>query len=291
MSEQLYIAVIDREYRPSPVHCRLKSAWIDDLLAEPFVDAVELYSNVSFSNDDCGIVALAAPPPSADFPITHNPSCHIVRSMITAFLRRSDAGWLLFLSDGSFVRVGGVRALLARMATKDPAAQPRICGQCSEIRDYFQVFTKNSGAQLSRRAAELLNRTDATWDVACATQIDGHEALSHALDIHGLHALGNHNARFLGHPFVRRGDYDALAAKKWDTLRPCPRTYGYTRVCYMTVQRINELVVWGAEGKDVDKLTFVTNAKKMLDAVPDNVMFFYNVYEAELCLTRNATSR
>jgi hypothetical protein len=164
--------------------------------------------------------------------------------MVTSFLARSNAGWLLFVSDGAFVNASAVFSLISQIGCTSPDTIPKITGQCSEVRDYFQVFAKNSGGLLSRKAAQLLNETAGTWDVACEVEIDGNEALSHALDIHGLYALWNHNQRFLGSPFVLESDYTALLEGDFRTVRKCPQSYGYTRVCFMTFQPLANPVFW-----------------------------------------------
>jgi hypothetical protein len=117
-------------------------------------------------------------------------------------------------------------------------------------------------------------------------EIDGHEALSHALDINGLYALWNHNQRFFGHPFMRAGDYNALLTKNFTGIRVCPPSYGFTRVCYMTFQKVNELVVWAGAGREMGKEDFLDNAKRMFEGVADDVMFSYHIYEAELCMQK-----
>jgi hypothetical protein len=284
-TDKLYIAVIDREFHPSAIQCRLKESWIDSALSLDFIDGVELYSHLSFRNPDCGFASLEVPLPSSGFRPLHNPSCHITRSVFRVFLDRSDAGWLLLLSDGSFVNTHALPSLLKSLQKRSPLDIPLVRGQCSEIRDYFQTFAKNSGVLVSRKAAAQLAQTDLTWDVACEVEIDGSESLSHAMDINGLFALFNHDTRFLGQPYVSESDYDALLRHDYSKLPVCPRDYQSVRVCHATVQPMNKLIVWGGEGKECNKERFVGNAKAMFEGIPDNVKFMYQTYEAKLCVT------
>jgi hypothetical protein len=204
--------------------------------------------------------------------------------MIRSYLERSDAGWLLFVGDGAFIDVSELKALKTSIQSQNPIDNPAISGQCSQIRDYFETFAKNSGAFISRRAAVLLNETVQTWAVACEVEIDGSEALSHALDITGQYAAPNDNHRFLGYPFRAKSDYVALLTKNFAAIENCPKTYSSNRVCHPIVVRMKDVVIWAGAGPEMSKIEFLENARTMLAGLPDNLYFKYTVYEAELCL-------
>jgi hypothetical protein len=264
---------------------QLKAAWIDSALSLDFVDAVELYSTVSYQNPSCSIESLGVPLPSSGFAPMHNPSCHITRSALQMFLDRSDAGWLLLLSDGSYVNTRILSSFADPAVPSSPFETAIVRGQCSEIRDYFQSFAKKSGVLVSRKAAQQLTETEVTWNVACEVEIDGSESLSHAMDINSLFALFNHDRRFLGLPNLNVKDYEALLNNDYAGVQGCSGEYKYERVCHNTVQPMNGLIVWGGEGKDWDRLRFLEHAREMIEGIPDNVHFLYHTYEAELCVT------
>jgi hypothetical protein len=177
----------------------------------------------------------------------------VIWKTIRGFLDCSDAAWLLFLSDGPFVKVPQLESLIASMNTSRPADTAKIAGQCSEVRDYFQIYAKNSGGLLSRRAAALMN---ATQD-ACEIEIDGSEAMSHVLDVNGLYALLNEDSRFLGDPFLAAADCDALTAGRFHGLKSCPAQCSEDMVCHNTVQRMRDLVIWAGERPAINKLDFL----------------------------------
>jgi hypothetical protein len=204
--------------------------------------------------------------------------------MIGSYLERSDAGWLLFVSDGAYIDANSLESLRDSLNCHDPVKNSAINGHCSQKRDYFEIFAKNSGAILSRKVAALLNQTVYTWDIACETEIDGSETLSHVLDANGLYAVANDNPRFLGYPFQTKRDYTAMVTKNFEGIQKCPKEYSSNRVCHPAVISLKNVVVWGGFGIEMPKSEFVGNAKKMLADIPGNVHFIYNVYSAELCI-------
>ena len=282
-AQQIYIAVLDREYKPAPIQCTLKKAWIDQALKKAFIDGVEFYSSASFLNRDCDVRTISFSPVDDRFPVTRDPSCVIMRTVIRSFLDRSDAGWLLIVTDGTFVDTDKLDSLLNRRIAL-PELECHVAGQCREVRDYFQVFTEESGTLMSRATAQRLNGTGKTWDVACAIEITGNEALAHAMDVHGLLAIRNHNKRFLGQPFPSASDYTALKTRNFQRLRPCPKKYQANRVCDPTVQPVRDLIIWGGAGQAISKVDFVRTASEMLHDLPSSVMFRYDTYNAELCM-------
>lgn len=291
-NQKLYIAIIDTEYRPSKHHCAMRQAWINDAEKLDFVDGVELYSNVSFTNEECNISSISFPPPPSKFRLQHNPSCMIIRNMLKMFLERSDAGWLLYLTDNSFVNVKNLQNLIRSMHCNNPSSIPKVTGQCIEMRDYFQIFQKNSGSLISRKAASLLtlDKVNKTWDVSCEIEIDFSEAIAHALDINSLYAIRNDNNLFLGSPFLTKDDYDALLQKSFSKIESCPSSYESKRVCHPTIQLFRNLVVWSGVGEYMNKYDFMVNAKKMFDSAEYYLSFKYNSYKSELCTSESILS-
>lgn len=286
-NQKVYIAIIDSEYRPSNHHCLMRQAWIDDAEKLEFVDGVEIYSNVSFSNSQCQINSISFPPPPSKFHLQHNPSCVIIRNMLRLFLERSDAGWLLYLTDNSFVNVKNLPNLISSMNCNYPLEIPKVSGQCIEMRDYFQIFQKNSGSLISRKAAILLtsNKMNKTWDVSCEIEIDFSEAIAHALDINSLYAIRNNNQLFLGSPFSNKADYKALLDKSFSHIEACPDHYESSRVCHPTVQPFRNLAVWSGVGEYMDKYEFMKNAKEMIESATNYLSFKYNIYKSDLCMS------
>ena len=284
-NQKLYIAIIDTEYHPSKHHCTMREAWINDAEKLDFVDGIELFSNVSFTNDQCQIKSISFPPPPSKFHLQHNPSCIIIRNMLKIFLERSDAGWLLYLTDSSFVNVNNLENLIKSMHCNNPSVDARVTGQCIEMRDYFQIFQKNSGSLISRKAASLLiaDKMNKTWDVSCEIEIDFSEAIAHALDINSLYAIRNNNQLFLGSPFVDKSDYEALMQKSFSKIEACPSSYESKRVCHPTIQLFRNLAIWSGAGEHMNKYEFMENAKKMFDSAEPYLSFKYNVYKSELC--------
>ena len=282
-ARKIYIAVIDREYKPSPVQCALKKAWIDRASKLEFVDGVEFYSSASFVNERCGVTTISFPPPDDRFDVSYMPSCMIMRHVIRSFLERSDAGWLLYVTDATYVDPDKLESLIDRR-TVVPEIEQRIRGQCIEVRDYFQVFVEESGAMISRATAARVNLTTKTWDVACSIQISGNEVMGHVLDVHGMSAVHNHDKSFLGQPFPAAQDYTALRTRNFQKLAPCPPSYAHWRVCHPRIHRLSEVVVWGGAGRALSKLDFINSAAGMLRDLPPDVSFMYNTHEAELCL-------
>lgn len=279
---KLYIGIMDREYSPSKTQCSLKSAWIDEILQEDIVDGVELYSNVSYTNEECGISTVTFPT-KKNFPMNHDPSCAIMYHMIKMFIERSDAGWFLYVSDGSFVHVKNFISYLKKLPPY-PLKENIIKGHCTELRDYFQYFAENSGGIMSRATALALNQSERQWNVACQSEIKGYEAISHALDIIKMYAISNHQPKFLGHPFKTKEDYDALIEQKFDKIPDCPKFYKSLRVCQENIIRMNRLVVWGGESQFLVKSDFLENAKSIIDQTPNKIHFRYDVYQANLCI-------
>ncbi|OHT09702.1 hypothetical protein TRFO_21325 [Tritrichomonas foetus] len=282
-NNKIYIAIIDSEYKPSDIQCQLKDAWIKDIDQYNFIDGVEFYSNVSFQNEKCDIQSISFPQPPSRFNMKHNPSCMIMKNMLKIFLERSDAGWLLYVTDSAFVNLKNLQKLIHSLYCNDPINQPRISGHCIEVRDYFQIFVKNSGALISRKTALLLSQTEKIWNISCEIEIDGSEAVAHSLDVNKMYAIRNHNQRFLGHPFTQEKFYDILLNKKFSELEKCPLKYESKRVCSPTTQPINELAVWSSVGDYMNKSFFIQNAKRMLE-VDSSVYFKYNGYQSELCV-------
>ena len=281
VAKSVYISVIDNEYKASNHQCILKKSWIDDVKKLEFVDDVELYSNVSFYNRDCDIYSIPTPP--NQFNMKNNPTCVIMRNIISSYLKRSNAGWLLYVSDFAFVNARKLESLIDSLNCEHPDFQPQMAGQCTELRDYFQIFEKHSGAIISRYIATLLNNTEKIWNISCSIEIDGSEAISHALDIHNIYSISHNCPMFLGQPFTSRLYYDALITKNFHGIQTCPLKYESSRVCHATIQPISELAVWSGVGRYMNRSEFLIEAKDMMN-VDFSVQYLYKVYESELCV-------
>lgn len=286
---RLYIAVVDDEYQPSPIQCALEDAWIRHARGLGFVDGVELYSSAAFVNENCGMVSISVNSTDDRFNLVHNPSCVITQNMLTSFLARSNAEWLLVVGDGAYVDVSKLKQLMESVSEIDPLTVNSVFGQCQEVRDYFQTFVRGSGVLMSRATVKNLVKGVRTptgssvWEVSCAIEIDWSEALAHSMNLNGIYAIQNDDSRFLGHPFSRESDYASLMEKEFKTLVNCPDEYARRRVCHSTVQAMNSLVVWAGAGSFMDKLTFIQRASSMISSVPDDVHFIYDTYLSELC--------
>lgn len=283
--QKVYISIIDTEYGPSEHQCNLKNSWFDDVYKLDFIDGIEIYSNVSFHNSQCSITSVSFPPPPPKFNLNINPSCIISNNLLHLFLERTEAGWLLILTDSSYVNSKNLKNLIDSLNCPDPMKTPQAGGLCTEIRDYFQVFNKNSGMILSRKTVEMIvsEKTARTWNVSCEIEIDSSEALAHALDINWIYAIHNDRQEFLGNPFSEMSDYKSLLSGRFSNIPKCPVKYSSPRVCHHTVQSFKNLAVWSAVGKHMNKYDFIKNAKQMIENAPDSLMFKYNSYESELC--------
>ena len=305
-NDQYYIAIIDQAYRPSPIQCALKEAWIDKLLQFPFVDGIELYSNVSFTNTECDISTISFKTPPPIFPLNHDPSCYIMKTLIGLYLNRSLAGNLLIVMDGSYISPSLFELFASSNNAKitlknavspyslpiewptDPYHELQCRGQCIGLRDYFEIFSANSGVLMTRAMAEIIH-SEKTFSIACQIEINAFEALSHCLHPHNFYPLHSHDPRFLGLPFKEKEDYDKLLNKQFDDIPQCPQEkYSSYRVCYPSTEPLNRVLVWGSEGIHMDRITFLQNASKMMDGLQSDIGYFYDHYTVHLCKNPNS---
>lgn len=301
LNQQVYIAIVDTEYKPSPLQCALKKEWIDEISSLPYVDGIEFYSNASYYNPECNVHTVSFPKQSSIYYLTQDSTCNVMKEIMSLFLNRSTAGNLIIVTDATFIvaenfkdyfRADNPKMLLSEPSnlrshksqwTNDPINTLQWRGHCTGIRDYFESFVQNSGVLLSRKVASTIVE-ESTYSIACKIEIPGFEALSHSMSKHDLYPIFSHEPKFLGYPFKTKEDYNALITANFDSIAECPPDrYESFRVCYGLSYPLNKIIFWGASGNFIDKLTFIQNAKKWLNNLPNDIGFKYDTYTTELC--------
>lgn len=282
--EKIYIAIIDSVYEPNDLMCALKNSWVAEVENMSFVDGVEMYSASSYEDTNCSMKTITFDDPPERFPINGNPSCYIMYTVLQMFMKRSDANWLLVLSDGAYVNPKTLPAFVEELSKVKYYKLAFAKGQCVELRDYFQIFAPSSGVLFSRSAVKKIIDNPRKLEISCEIEIPAFEAVAHQLDDLNIFAIHNHEPRFLGQPFTQHNDYLALETGVYTGLKECQQFYESPRVCFTRSNKFNDIVVWAGTGGKIDKIQFLEKAKMWMNNAPQNLGFMYNSYQADLCL-------
>lgn len=287
--KSLYIAVIDTEFKPHPYQCLMKKQWIDPILQYPFIEAIEFYSRIRWSNELCNITTIISPP--SIFKETLNPTSWILLNTLKMFLERSNSDYVLIIGDSCYMKV-------KEFIDYFLAFHSSISGSCVEQRYFFQMLLIESGILLSRNNAVKIVSKDAieTWNVACEVGIDSDEAFSQILDQVGIHPKYHAEDSFLGREFRNFSDFKRLQTKSYDDLPICkiPDIYihnppGEQGICSAKVTKFNDVILWSAPfyslyGKSAaSKYEFLLHAELMLNNNSDKLGYYWAQSHPTLC--------
>jgi hypothetical protein len=277
--KQIYVAILDSQYRSSSVQCRVNFLWAAGLSQSKQVEAVEFYTNHSWVNRDCDVRPVVVPPAPFRYPVHRYSGCWVILSVFEIFLERATANYIFVIDDSAYVRVPTfLDWLQGHLAKPRP---PDATGFCYELRDYFRLYMTGTGILLSRQVVQRFLTLNETWDVMCQCEVRAEEAIGHALM--ELSASGTSQASFLGQPFVQKSDYEVLLSKRFDGLPPCWRPRLKTRVCVSSPFRLDDVIVWNGLGKDVGIEQFLQNAEASMSALPPNIRVSWTKTKPWLC--------
>lgn len=297
----LYIAIIDSEYGSHPFQCLMKKQWVDEISEYGFVDKIEYYSRIRWTNSNCNITTIVTPPPK--FKNTLNPTTWILVNTLEMFLQRSNSPYLLLIGDACYLKVNDFVDYFAEFKNQ-------ILGGCIEQRYFFQMLLIESGILISRQTVKkfLSNSVMNTWNVGSEVGITADEIFSQVGDQAGFYIKNYVENRFVGREFREHSDFDRLKHKKFDDLPPCniPSIYIYNPpgeqgICSSEITKFNRIIIWSASlpadpTKSVqikssefesesakNKFDFLKNAEQMIENNPDFLAYYWAQSKPRLC--------
>lgn len=301
----LYIAIIDSEYEPRPFQCLMKKQWVDELSKYDFVDNIEYYSRIRWTNKECNITTIVTPPPK--YKDTLNPTTWILFNTLKMYLERSNSSCLLIIGDSSYLKVKEFVKYF------DSYFHP-IYGGCIEQRYFFQMLLIESGILISRRVVEkfLLESVMTTWDVGSEVGITADEIFSQVGDQVGFYMKNYAENKFVGREFREYKDFDRLKQKDFDDLPPCKIPYRYIHnqpgeqgICSAEITNFSRIIIWSGAipsdpsqssekkssifGSEIEsessknKFEFLKNAEQMMNNNPDYLSYYWAQSKPRLC--------
>lgn len=308
----LYIAIIDTEYAPHPFQCLMKNQWVDELSKHWFIDKIEYFSRIRWTNKQCNITTIVTPHPK--FKDTLNPTSWILVNTLKMFLERSKSPYLFIVGDSCYLKVNEFVDFFSKF-------NGRISGGCIEQRYFFQMLLIESGIIISRQTVMNFISDSAmkTWDVASEVGITADESFSQIGDQVGLYIKNYAENRFVGREFREYSDFDRLKNKRFEDLPPCtiPSVYinnppGEQGICSSEITKFNQIISWSAfipadptkttsyKSSLTDKLNFnsnsdnesesarnkykfLKNARKMINNNPDYLSYYWAQSKPRLC--------
>lgn len=301
----LYIAVIDSEYGPHPFQCLMKKQWIDEISKQGFIDKIEYYSRVRWTNKECNITTIVTPQPK--YKDTLNPTTWILVSTLKMFLERSNSQYLLIIGDSCYIKTKDFADYFSKFYHP-------ILGGCIEQRYFFQMLLIESGILISRQTVKkfLSDSVMDTWDVGSEVGITAEEIFSQVGDQAGYYIKNYVENKFVGREFRELKDFDRLKQKNFDDLPPCtiPDIYihnppGEQGVCSSQITKFNNIIIWSAalpadptkstqhkssifnseiESESAkNKYDFLKNAEQMINNNPDFLAYYWAQSKPRLC--------
>ncbi|KAH0790171.1 hypothetical protein GPJ56_005907 [Histomonas meleagridis] len=289
--DQLYIMILDTEYKPSPYQCIMKKQWVDALGKQDFIDAIEFYSLNGYQNEECNITTITVSSPTKTL---HNPSAYLLHHSLKEYLSRSNTGWLFIINDCAYINTSRFPSFFNEFTSTrpDPYKNNFLLGGCIEKRYFFKLLAFQSGIFLSRKFVEnlLSEKVSENWGVAGDIGIDADEAFAHISDQLGMPINMHSSDSLVGRPFRRPENFESLKKKEFNGLLKCeiPDSLlhpfpGEGGVCVTSILRMNSLVVWAASGNTMEKRRFLEEAEEMLSNLPDNICFYWDGTLPTLC--------
>ena len=286
--ESLYIAVYDDEYEPKDYQCLMKKQWIDPFLQKNLVDGIELYSLTKYTNKECNLstVALENPPKRMK-----DPSSWQIHEILRSYLERSKSGWIFLVGQSAYIKTNEFFSFFENLLnsfTYEGLIMSK--GSCFEPSNYFQIHQISSGVFISRKAVEKILNLDDFWEIAFSIEVDGNEALFHALDQIGVVPVQSNVNGMIGNVFDNEDELNKLLTKDFANLEKCysnrDRNDDYfsflDQECIRKQQYLSEIFSWASITK-TNRTFFLENAEKMLSNNPENIGVKYIDKKLKLC--------
>ena len=279
--ESLYIAIFDDEYEPKPYQCLMKKQWIDPFSHNPFIDGIEMYSLTYFHNKECNLSTISIPLPAKRM---KDPSSWQIYNILKSFLERSKSAWLFLVGPAAFIQEENFFYFFKHLLneyTDEYTIMSRGC--CIEPSYYFQILQISSGVFISRRSVEKILQLNEFWNVVFSIEIDGNEALFHALDQIGVIASQSNSIGMIGDAFLDEKDFERLLTKNFEGLPQCQTNIERDRTCIEDPQLFLSMISWAGGGKN-NRTFFLQNAEKMIKDVKPNLGIVWIGQKPKLCM-------
>ncbi|OHT17136.1 hypothetical protein TRFO_12665 [Tritrichomonas foetus] len=289
-SNSLYVMILDSENKAQPFQCIMKKQWVDQLSQKRFVDGIEYYSRIHWTNPECNISTIVTPKSKYN---AINPSSWILLNSFKMFLERSNAAWLFVINDAAYMDVGKFESFFDEYKKKKmPRNNIYITGSCIEQRYFFQMLLIDSGILMSRKAVQDFTASNVmnTWEVTCEVGINADETLAQVGDQIYIYVRNSAENRFVGREFRNLSDFSILEKREFQHLKKCevPDVYinnppGEQGICSSEITPFKNIIIWAAAGNKISKLDFLEKAPQMLKNVPDYLGYFWAQTRPQLC--------
>ena len=284
-ANSFYTLIFDDVYEPKDYHCIMYDQWIDSLIDSELVDGIEIYSLNGWKHPKCKLSTVTVPPPPVKM---YDPTSWQMLKSLEMFLERSQSNWLFLVGDAAYIRVPKFLSFMAETMRNNRGSVAK--GGCVEVRYFFQMLELASGIVLSREAVEKIVALDTHWNVSIRTEMNGEQALGHALNNIRMHVPWLHTNGFVGNAFYSSKDYKILAGGEFSKLNKCfvrdelknppPGTSGN---CAKDSQKFRDVFSWAGGGKN-NRKEFLENAETWLSAADDSVGVIWERRNPVLCL-------
>lgn len=286
--ESLYIAVYDDEYEPKDYHCLMKKQWIDPLSKNKIIDGIEFFSLNAWDSDECNLSTITVKRPPK---FMKDPSSWQVYQIMKQYIERSNSAWLYLVGSAAYIRIDEFIRMFSHLLedyTDESAVMARGC--CIEPSYYFQLLQISSGVFLTRKAVQKMLALNDFWNTTFAIEIDGNEALGHALNSIGITISYSNIIGMIGDEFFDEKDMRRLVDKNFDGLPDCTiredllnPAPGNNGNCIKDVQLFLSLIVWAGGGKS-NRYAFLKNAQRMIENSAPNLGVIWERTKPKLCL-------
>ena len=284
----LYMIILDDDnYSVSANHCLMKDLWIDDLLRCNFIDGIEFYSLNQWNNKKCNLRSVAVDKPHDNFV---DPSAYLLYNSLKLFLERSTAGFIYFSMDAVYINTPKFTQFIHNIISNHNGyEEPFLSGNCIEQRYFFKMHTLNAGIIMSRYTVQQILQLTFKWETSIILNWPAADTLGQVCDQAGYPISQFDTSKILGRPWRWPIHNDVLLRKEFYTLEKCsiPPEHLVSRAgelsnCNAQISRLNEVVAWAAGGKD-NKTWFLEHAKEMMQDLPDDIGFYWDLRSPMLC--------
>jgi hypothetical protein len=281
-----YTIIFDDVYEPKDYHCLMYSQWVDNLRDSEYVDGIEIYSLNGWKHRDCKLSTVTVPPPPTKM---YDPTSWQMFKSLELFLERSESKWLFLVGDAAYIKTDKLLAFMLDIMKENKGFVAK--GGCIEVRYFFQMLELSSGIIMSRDVVEKMVSLDVHWNVSIRSEMNGEEALGHAMNNVGLFANWLHTHGFVGNEFHNKRDYEILEKGEFSKLSKCyirdelrNPSPGSGGNCAKDSQSFNGIISWAGGGK-YHRKEFLENAEAWMSGVDSNVAVIWERTKPVLCLS------
>ena len=283
----LYFLVLDDEYRPMPHQCLSKKLWMNEMLKDPHVDAIEWYSINHWTNTECNITPITVPPPKQP---TFDPSSHLLYHALHNFIQRSNANFLCIIGDAAYIRVKEfINFFDERTKGIDGDFFEWAVGNCIEHRYFFRMHAIEPGIIVSRQTIlQMLQKTQ-NWEIAISLMHHSDETFGQIIDSVGIYVPPTDTSLFLGRRWEFNEDFQNMLIGNYSYLPDCviplknfATIGGELTSCNKKITQLKKVISW-AGGGDSNKTAFLQNVERIYKNLPNNIGFYWNCRHPQIC--------